>query len=226
MKKIIITIALASFALASQAQLFVGGSIGFETESGKRTFNGVSTDMPSCYLFEFSPKIGYFISDKFAVGLQPELLIGAVKSISNNVESKHSITSWHLDAFARYEMLSIDKLAFIMKGTIGFGGYGCKRSNGGTITKGNPGSWFGINVVPILSYRFTNKFSLEAEFNFLNLGFNRTTNKQADNSSNKTTFNNFVFGVNSANYFIEDLIEDHVFATADPIIKIGIVYKF
>ncbi len=35
MRKIIITVALASFALVSQAQLFVGGELGFNTTGGK-----------------------------------------------------------------------------------------------------------------------------------------------------------------------------------------------
>lgn len=77
MKKAFLTIALAAFAFAANAQLFVGGNLGFNTSSGtsKEVYTSgnttVTTDgkLASSTDFYFMPKIGYQINDNMAAGI-------------------------------------------------------------------------------------------------------------------------------------------------------------
>ncbi len=77
MKKAFLTIALAAFAFAANAQLFVGGNLGFNTSSGTQkmvTTGGnttvtVDSKLPASTNFYFMPKIGYQINDNMAAGI-------------------------------------------------------------------------------------------------------------------------------------------------------------
>lgn len=77
MKKAFLTIALAAFAFAANAQLFVGGNLGFNTNSGTQqvvTTTGnttvtVDSKLPASTNFYFMPKIGYQINDNMAAGI-------------------------------------------------------------------------------------------------------------------------------------------------------------
>lgn len=77
MKKAFLTIALAAFAFAANAQLFVGGNLGFNTNSGTQqvvTTGGnttvtVDSKLPTSTGFYFMPKIGYQLNEKMAAGI-------------------------------------------------------------------------------------------------------------------------------------------------------------
>jgi len=74
---------------------------------------------------------------------------------------------------------------------------------------------FGINITPVLSYNLSEKISLEATLNFMNLGWNRTSLTPEDEfRDDKTIERNFGIGVNSGN--IVDV----------GAISIGFIYKF
>ncbi len=77
MKKAFLTIAMAAFAFAANAQFIVGGNLGFNTQSGKSVetvvAGGTTTTTefinPSSMDLYIMPKIGYQIDDKMSAGI-------------------------------------------------------------------------------------------------------------------------------------------------------------
>ncbi|MCD8385803.1 MAG: porin family protein [Bacteroidales bacterium] len=62
MKKTLLALICAIAAIACNAQVFVGGTLGVSTEK--------QTNSPRYTTFSFAPTIGYTISDAFAVGVE------------------------------------------------------------------------------------------------------------------------------------------------------------
>lgn len=81
----------------AQGDLFVEGNLGFSSTNNKNT--EVKTNG-----FEFNPAVGYFISDKFAVGV--ELMIGSDKTeVAGTDTSKYS--NFGAGVFGRYYFLDL-----------------------------------------------------------------------------------------------------------------------
>lgn len=95
MKKVLLTIALAAFAFAANAQFVVSGSASFSTNGGstyglfETTETGVNNaerNVPNniSNLFTFGPSIGYMLNDKMQVGLGFGLTINYNKNFGVN----------------------------------------------------------------------------------------------------------------------------------------------
>ena len=76
MKKVLLTLALAAFAFAANAQFVVSGQLGFNTNGGStytKTEVGVTneTKIPNNILntITFAPSFGYMLNDNMQVGL-------------------------------------------------------------------------------------------------------------------------------------------------------------
>jgi hypothetical protein len=75
MKKLICTVALVlACAGASQAQFYVGGNLNWSKTAGNDviSINGNETTVknPSTSKFGIAPKFGYYIDDKFSIGVE------------------------------------------------------------------------------------------------------------------------------------------------------------
>lgn len=81
MKKVLLTLALAAFAFAANAQFVVSGSFGFSTNGGstwgKNTVAGVTAEstLPADIntAINFGPSFGYMLNDNMQVGLSLDL---------------------------------------------------------------------------------------------------------------------------------------------------------
>lgn len=99
MKKAFLTIALAAFAFAANAQFVVGGQIGFNTTGGNTSnhtqFGTVENNwtVPATgrTQFQLMPKIGYQLNDKMQVGAQLGLTYNWTKNY--DVVSYFSLTN-------------------------------------------------------------------------------------------------------------------------------------
>ena len=77
MKKVFLTLTLAAFALAANAQIIVGGNLGINGSSNKsvntNSFGGTTTTTevtgPKSMDFYIAPKIGYQINEKMSAGI-------------------------------------------------------------------------------------------------------------------------------------------------------------
>ncbi len=216
MKKVIVTVVVVLVTvLTSNAQFFVGGSVGLDFTSGKYKNNGVSVDAPSTFAFDISPRVGYYLTDRWAIGAEAGIE-RSVKNYKGDSKKKEFQTTWGIGAFARYHLIEVNKFAFILEGTLGYQGYKQKTKVNSTTQEGDPVNSFGLAVLPVLSYNLTEHISIEANCDFLRLGFYRVTQK-GDNV--KYAGNYFGLG---ANYGDSDILKEFI----SDLFQIGIIYKF
>lgn len=151
----------------ANAQFFVTGSLGADFSAGKyKSSGGTSTDQPSYFYLNIVPSAGYYLSDRFAVGLSA----GFDRSCKNNKGSdknKEITNAWSVTPFVRYHVLEVNNLALIVEGGLNIGGTKDKEKKGSTTIEGDPAFFYGFGAYPVLSYSFTDKLSIEASCDFL-----------------------------------------------------------
>jgi len=175
MKKVLFTVALvvATFVSAN-AQFYLGGSLGVETNS--------NTNPKSS--FSISPEIGYYINEKVDVGLDFTFLTSKSQS-----DAKYS--GWEIAPYARYSFCQLGKFEVIGKASVGFGGVdyvGLKSTN------------FGFNISPILAYSLTKKVVLFTQLNCLSLNFTSISPDGGDSSTHFSFGANANNLVNTSNF--------------------------
>ena len=215
MKKVVFLAVLFAgmTAVSAQAQLFVGGSIGFDIGMSKGTSGTQINNGPSEISFDFSPKVGYFFSDKFGAGMLMSLGMG-LHNDRRDDPTKRSSFSWGVGPFLRYSVLSRGDFSLLIEG--GLGAYGeSSKSTRGTTTHQNPSTFgFDISAMPLLSYNLTNRVSLEVSSNLLRFGFCVESEKEgAGESLRKGTNTSFGFGINGYDFFSSPY-------------QIGVIFKF
>ena len=217
MKKVLIAVvALIATTLSSNAQIFIGGGLGVDFNGGKYKQGYISLDKPSEFAFVLSPRAGFYLNDDFAIGLEIDI-INIDRKIPKEFRSdygygydpylgynpyakdlKENLFVWGISAFARYNLVKVNKFSLLLEGTLGIAEVQSKETEGLSTENSDPASSFGMSIFPVLSYSLTNKFSIEASCDFLRLGFTSTTIKDLDDNDNKDVTNNFGFGVNSS----------------------------
>ena len=170
MKKVFLTfvVAIATIVCAN-AQFYIGGGFGFEANSD---------DNPK-HSFSISPEFGFYITQKFDVGLDLSLRSSTTQS---NTES----TSWVFAPYARYSFFQLEKFEIIGKASVRYAGSEGYYGNKVTST--------GVHVSPLLAYNVTRKFVLLTQLNFLSLS---ATLFSPDGGSSYTRMS---FGVNTNNF--------------------------
>ena len=181
-------IALFSFFYVSlTAQIFVGGNIGFHT-SGGSFYNGtITTDKPTTYNFNVSPKVGKFLYEKLAVGAALDISFAGSKTPGNTeIISKTSTVG--LVPFLRYYAIKLNKFSVFGQGNLGLIFSNSTRKEGGVLTDEPKTTMLYLNIFPGLAYDLSDKLSLETSLNFLSFGYYNTTTK---NGSSRDKTSNF-----------------------------------
>ena len=103
MKKLLLVLAIGlAAAFSANAQWYVGGSLHFGTD---QTVNANGEDAA---LIQIAPEVGYWISDKLAVG-------GAV-SFDNSL----GVTFVEIMPYVRYSLLEMGPVSLFLDGQLGF----------------------------------------------------------------------------------------------------------
>ncbi len=174
MKKIMMTLAAVCVAATMNAQVYVGGSLGFQT---------TSCDGDSETLFQILPEIGYSLNDNWAVGVT--VGYGEDKAKVSGATAK--IKSFKVAPYARYTFLKLDKVNLFLDGGVDY----IHNDYAGTKTNA-----FGVGIKPGVAVNLNDKLSFVAHAGFL--GYNR---EKADGAEAVNTFgvgvdgNNLSFGV-------------------------------
>ena len=225
MKRAIIAV-IVTFATAtmSNAQVLLGGNFGLDLTGGKDenfwTAGGIHSNLEksSTISFSFSPRVGFYLNDNFALGLQvgfnywnrttPKMRLGAIDDL---IETSFG---WQVGTFVRHNVLKVNNFSILLEGSLGIGGAQSK-SEQGTVINGNPISTFSVSMIPVLSYSLKDWLSIESNLDFLKLGFLSVTEKNADDKSIKSTDNSFGFSFNNGtNSIISDIL------------NISLIFKF
>ncbi len=198
MKKLLFSMAaLAAFGIAqaqegtatsgfAKGDLFVSGSVGFSsTKTGD-----IKNDQ-----FNVTPRVGYFVSENIAVGVQLGVTSGKDTSSDGAgglVETKTS--GFEGGAFARYYTTPANAFSFFAQLSASFNSTKTEFDAGGE-AKNNG---FGLGVAPGISYFVSDHFALETTFGLL--GY-KTTKPDADGAESTNTFDlnlnlsNVMFGL-------------------------------
>lgn len=137
MKKFLFVVAALATSLTASAQLWVGGSLGFDSNAVK------DGDPTTNWLFE--PTVGYALNDNLEVGLT--LLIEG----SKHGDDKNTYIG--IAPFARYTFLSAGDFSLFGQASIPYLN---------TKVGDNSTSRFGVRIQPGVKYALTDQFSMFA----------------------------------------------------------------
>ena len=237
MKKLVLTFAVVFATITvANAQLFVGGNlgVGFTGASKTVTDDGTTTvtvDPVKILNFNITPRIGYNLNDKMAVGL--DLRFGMTNyTYPDNYygwgEKDHKDVSTDFGAalFFRYYLMEIGQLSLFAEANAGL-----LMGNGKeeyTTTLGATTTTTTINdpkttdifvgITPGISYKVNDHLQFDAYLGLLQLGFlhsiskTETTNLAGTTTTTTVSDNQFNFGLNQHN--------------RGNLFKIGVVYNF
>lgn len=176
----------ASYAQIGQGTLMLGGSLGFNSTGEQTTTitNPSAPDVktPSFSNWNFSPRVGYFLADNLAVGIDLSLgqtYRGTATSGSNN--ENYSSFDLGIGVFGRYYVGISDNFYFFGQANIGYttsswtervgaGGGGFQDDDKNTV------SGFNVGIAPGLTFFPSAKWGVDLTLNQI-LGLRMSTSK-------------------------------------------------
>lgn len=222
MKKLLFVLVFVTMAVASQAQLFVGGHLGFNHTGGNSeitTVTGNTTVIDTDYSprvsnLDIRPMVGYMMSDVIGFGVTVGYESTTTKECTNvenkEFDTKTTDSGFGFAPFFRYVFGDFGKIKLYAdaKLPLVFGSRKYEHIVGCNLVKDKGPKLFeiGFNIVPSFSYQLNDHISFNAELGLLSLGWNQrkvsTSNEYevggvtiTEDSYNKT--NNFGIGVNN-----------------------------
>lgn len=196
MKKVFFTIALMAAAFFCQAQLFVGGGLGFGTQSGSVKTGSVSVDAPKVFSFGIRPTVGYMFNENVGAGLA----FGFSYDKTTDGDEKIKTPGWEVAPFFRYVVADWDAVSLYADLVVNINGNKIKYDYDGTTFDDAKTFGFGIGVVPGIAYHLTDNISINADVDLVALGYNMTkVTTPAESEFDEevvTKTNTFGFGVN------------------------------
>lgn len=211
---------IAAFAATANAQFWVGGGVGFNSNSTKNIKDSKTVSNRDSLILSVSPKVGFRIN-KVDVGAK--FTYATAKAFPDKEKSDDDwskTTSLALSVFARYGFANVGDLWFRVVTDLSCGLSKPETSKGSKNgeakkTEGNKTQTVAFNLYPMLSYSLSDHFELEADLNFLGLSASLartdTGDDKVDSSVNHT---NVGLTINNGNI-----------ATSS-IMNIGFIFKF
>lgn len=183
MKKIILTALVAVASLAANAQVWVGGEVGFS--AGKTSIDGDKQGAGA--KFNLIPEIGYSINDNFdiaiAIGLSHANYNGDNYAGTNGFDlsadepfglagGDYNRNALKINPYVRYKFAKAGDFTFFVDG--GFSYTRIHYSHAQWSDKNNATQW-GVGFKPGLAYNLSEKVSLvahvgELSYNFFKMG--------------------------------------------------------
>ena len=141
MKKIVLTMMAAMVAVVMDAQVYVGGSVGFQT---------VSHDGNSTTAFTLKPEVGYNLNEDWAIGM--------AFGYSESGKDESKVKTFIINPYARYNAVKLDKVTLFLDGAFEY-----------TNTKYDKykiNKW-GLGVKPGIAVALTDNLSLVSHMGFI-----------------------------------------------------------
>ena len=149
MKKIFAVALVAMMTMTVNAQVYVGGGVGFQT---------TSQDGNSETFFKLVPEIGYNLDENWAVGIA--LGYGHSKNTvsANGVDVSVKTDVFSINPYARYTFAKFDKVNLFVDGTVDYLH---------TDNAGDKNNTFSIGLKPGVAVNLNDKLSFVAHAGFL-----------------------------------------------------------
>ncbi|MDR1544678.1 MAG: hypothetical protein LBS50_09815 [Prevotellaceae bacterium] len=200
MKKLLLIFSILLIVCATNAQVFVGGSIGVGF-SNEKDENGEKYSQN--FSLNFTPEVGYSINGKIDVGL--DLGFGYQREKGYFLPNSDDINvidtySWNAALFVQYHFAKWKNFEFIGRGITAFGG--------NIFSTNVLPYYYNFSIYPIIQYNLNEHFILFTNLNFisLNVGGNFIVEGVRDFA--------FSFGADAGNVLNFSAI------------RIGFIYKF
>ena len=148
MKKILMTLAAVAVAATMNAQVWVGGELGYTTSHkvGNKTTDKV---------LSIKPEVGYNLSDKFAVAVALGYsYASSLKDDDLNITFNH-VNTWAINPSLRYTFVKVGNFSAFLDGGIEFASQHAKGYKKNLST-------FGVSVKPGIAYNVSDKVTLVA----------------------------------------------------------------
>ena len=219
MKKILFTLALAAFALTANAQIVIGGELGFHHD-GAHDDNYTMINSNASTTLTIMPKIGYQLNDKMQVGANLGWSYTYTRNYAgaDNTYTSHPESTFEFTPYLRYNLTKWKNFTVFCEALLGISIHPESSNysylNGSAVAgfpakRGDNWTRFGLNVIPGLNSAITEKISMDVYVNLLgihawtksgnntsehDLGFNADASAQSLNAQ----FGNFMIGFNYA----------------------------
>lgn len=154
MKKILLTMAVAVLTVAASAQskFYVGGSVGYSSESFDGAINTSS--------FKILPEIGYVLNDKMTIGAE----FGYDLTSNKNSTPSSSTGTLSVSPYFRYTLFNFGNVSIFGDGMVSVSTENTTTtySDGSNTSTGETN--LGFYIKPGLAYNLNNKICLVAKF--------------------------------------------------------------
>ena len=189
----------------ASAQDYIGGS--FSVQGSVVSSNGTTNTTA----LNIAPDLGWFIGDKWAVGIRP--WIGHGKSTSGT-ETESTTFSLGIKPYARYQLLAHNRFGLWAEADpqLSFTQNRSNTKNGLLLSKTRSTTW-GVVVLPVLTYQLNRRIALETQLNLFS--FSMLSNHTVHNDDDLVS--SFTCGLSATTKDVMDTLGD---------ISIGFVYKF
>jgi outer membrane protein len=190
MKKVILAFAAMVATIGVQAQtnqgrLFINGQISAYSQSVERDDDEKASGVA------LTPSVGYFVADRFAIGLGLGIESQRSEDIINNTERSETSSQVTIAPFARYYVpTSNDKFHFFAQARLGIGFGNTKTKNGSVTVESGKYQAIDFAISPGFAYFPSDHWSVELSFRGLFIN----SNNPDGNDNNTTTVG---LGVNS-----------------------------
>ena len=179
MKKIFAVALVAMMTMTVNAQVYVGGGVGFQT---------TSQDGNSETFFKLVPEIGYNLDENWAVGIAVGYGEHKTTLKSGNLKTTAKVKAFEIAPYARYTFAKFDKVNLFVDGGLDYVH---------TDVAGDKTNSFAIGLKPGVAVNLNDKLSFVAHVGFL--GYQNDKVKGDDKSTNTFGLNldgsNLSFGV-------------------------------
>lgn len=178
MKKIMMTlIAAVAIVASADAQVYVGGSVGF----GSVKVGGGDSETT----YKIVPEIGYNLNKDWAIGMKIGYQKGACNMVSEIINQDVKTEVFQVNPYVRYTFVHSKYVNVFIDGGFGIASY---KDNG---------TQFDLGVTPGVAVNLTDKLSFVSHFGFA--GFKTFSPKGDGKSSDKWGIdldqNNLTFGL-------------------------------
>ena len=208
------TLAAVAVAATMNAQMYIGGSLGYSnTKSDNGTVGVKATEEYTTNMFVFAPEFGYKLDDKMAVGIAIEFGTGSreTKWVGTGAAplkyTKPSTTTFAINPYLRYQVLSFGKANIFVDGGLNF--QLSKDKEVGFDAKGNTydnkaSMDLGLFVTPGVSFDINENWSIVAKLDkMFTLGYSKGAVADLDGAPDAPT--NFNVGFSTGGFQLGSL---------------------
>ena len=145
MKKIMMTLAAVAVAATMNAQVWVGGEIGF---TGNHTNGSDDTDKT----FTIAPEIGYNLDDNFSVAVKLGYAYASTLTI-DNLGAVSNVNTYSINPYARYTFVKAGNFSAFVDGGVNYSTIHVQGAEKNI-------NQFGASIVPGIAYAVSDKVTL------------------------------------------------------------------